>query len=242
MNAAQASGGAVLPMPTVMVVVALPPQLQLQGAHAAPVGQLGQAQVQVPLPVVLPAPVVVPQTPPPPAPPPPVPPVPPPPVSQSHAQGGQVSPGAQARQAQVQVPPPARDPPASRTGSGGQSQETAGHAPSFGHASGCTQPQPLPARGASQQYPPRVQSWPTGHSAGAVAVPASAVQAHRESVPQALASLCAAHGSIVAQTAGGQSASAGQATAVHAQAAPAAWQASAVVALAQGSATRAAAS
>ncbi len=236
----------VLPMPTVMVVVDPPPQLQLQGAHAAPAGQVGQAQVQVPPPFALPAPVVVPQTPPPPLPPaPPLPvepPPPPAPLSQSHAQGAQVSPGAQGRQAQVQVPPPAFDPPPSWMEGGGQSQDTGGQAPSLGHARGCTQPQPLPAGGACQQYPPDVQSCPTGHSAGAEAVPASVVQAHRASAPQAWVSTCVAQGSTVAHTAAGQSAPAGQATAVQAQAAPAPLQVSAVVKLPQGSATRAAAS
>ena len=51
-----------------------------------------------------------------------------------------------------------------------------------------------------------------------------------------------AQGSTEAHTAAGQSASGGQATAVQAQAEPAPWQALAVVKLAQGSATVAAAS
>ncbi len=100
-----------VPPGTVMVVVEAAPQLQLHGAHAAPGGQAGHAQVQVPLPVAFPAPLVVPQPPPAPriAPPPPA----PPPVPQSHLHGGQAWPGAQAGQAQVQVPPPALDPPPS---------------------------------------------------------------------------------------------------------------------------------
>ncbi|MES1206942.1 MAG: hypothetical protein ABUS79_13480, partial [Pseudomonadota bacterium] len=84
----------------------------------------------------------------------------------------------------------------------------------MGQASGWTQPQPVPAAGACQQYPLAAQSWPTGHSAGALAVPASAVHAHRESVAQVFASACVAQGSTVAHTAAGQSAFAGQATAV----------------------------
>lgn len=114
----------VLPALTVMVVVVAAPQLQLHGAHAVPGGHVGQAHVQVPPPVLLPAPVVVPHAPlpplPPPAPvPPPLPPLPmappppPAPVLQSHLQGGQASPGAQAGHAQVQVPPPAVAPPPS---------------------------------------------------------------------------------------------------------------------------------
>ncbi|MES1206943.1 MAG: hypothetical protein ABUS79_13485 [Pseudomonadota bacterium] len=103
----------VLPLATVMVVVEAAPQLQLHGAHAAPGGQVGQAQVQVPPPLVFPVPVVAPQPPPvlPPVPPPPL--LPPVPVPQSHLQGGQAAPGAQAGQAQVQVPPPPLDPPPS---------------------------------------------------------------------------------------------------------------------------------
>lgn len=215
----------VLLLPTVMVVVEAAPQLQLHGAHAAPAGQLGQLQVHVPLPVVapVPVPVVVPQLAPvpPPAPPVPVPPPAPRPVPQSHLQGGQASPATQAGQAQVQVPPPALAPPSSRGGGGGQSHATGGQEPSLGHASGWTQPQPLPAAGACQQYPLPVQSWPTGHSAGAVAVPAMTVQAQRESAPQVFASAYVAHGSTVAQTAAGQSALAGQASAVQAHAGPA---------------------
>ncbi len=87
-----------------------------------------------------------------------------------------------------------------------------------------------------------MQSWPTGHSAGAVPAAAVAVQAQRASIAQDLPSVCAAQGSAVAQTAAGQSASGGHATAVQAHAAPAPAHVSAVMKLAQGSATIAAAS
>ena len=75
----------VLPALTVMVVVEPAPQLQLQGAHAVPGGQVGHAQVHVPLPVAFPAPVLVPQLPPVPLPPPapPLPTSPPPPPCRS---------------------------------------------------------------------------------------------------------------------------------------------------------------
>lgn len=230
--------------PIVVVVVAEAPQLQLQGGQGAPAGQAGQAQVQVPLPVLpVPAPQVVPPDPPvPPLPPAPVPPVPDP---QSHAQGGQASPGAQAGQAQVQVPPPPVAPPVP-DGGGGQSQATGGQAPSFGQASGWTQPQPPPAAGSSQQYPPPEQSWPTGQSAGVAPDVSMAVQAQRRSTAAApaqdWASLWTPHGSAVAQTAAAQSALGGHTIGVQAQALPAVRQVSSVAKLAHGSATVAAAS
>lgn len=71
---------------------------------------------------------------------------------------------------------------------------------------------------------------------------ATTVQAQRVSVAQVLASAWLAHGSTVAHTAAGQSALAGQPTAVQAQAAPPLLQASAVVNAAHGSDTTAAAS
>jgi hypothetical protein len=65
----------VVPLEPSPLTLTLPvPHAQSQGGHGAPAGQAGQAQVQVPLP--------------------PVPPQEPP--EQSHAQGGHVSPGAQA--------------------------------------------------------------------------------------------------------------------------------------------------
>ncbi len=128
---------------TVIVVVDPDPQLQLQGGQSAPAGQAEQAHVHVPRPTL-----PVPQLPPPPPPAPPPPPV--PPAPQSHAQCGQASPGAQAGQAQLQTPLPPPAPPVP-AGGGGQSHATGGQAPSFGQASGWTQPQPPRPTGSSQQ-------------------------------------------------------------------------------------------
>ena len=142
---------------TVIVVVEPLVHEQLQAGHSAPAGHSGQLQVQVPLPplpvpVVPPAPVAVPV-----AQPPPLPPVPPPPAPHWQSQGGQVSPGAQTGQPQVQVPPP--PPPASTAGGGGQSHWTGGQAPFAGQASGCTHRQPGPEDDPrSKQKPPAAQS------------------------------------------------------------------------------------
>lgn len=139
----------------VVVVVAAALQTQLQAGQVAPAGQTGQLHVQVPLPEPTVSPQPPPELPPepvlppvPPAPVPPLPVVPPPP--QSHAQGGHASPAAQAGQPQVQVPPPV-ELPASWAGGGGQSQATAGQAPSLGQARGWMQPHPPEPVGACQQ-------------------------------------------------------------------------------------------
>ena len=138
-----------------MVIVVVAPSLheQLQAGQAAPAGHSGQLQVQVPVPVV-----PIPVAPPPPVPHPPLPPVPPPPVPHWQSQGGHASPGKQAGQPQVQVPPPVEPLPASAGGGGGQSHCTGGQAPSFGQASGCTQRQPEPDDARSKQNPPEAQS------------------------------------------------------------------------------------
>jgi hypothetical protein len=138
-------------MGTVIVVVVPLLHEQLQAGHSAPAGHSGQLQVQVPVPV--PPPPVAP-----PAPvthPPPLPPPVPPPVHWQ-SQGGQASPGKQAGQPQVQVPPPAL--PASTGGGGGQSHWTGGQAPLAGQASGWTQRQLGPVEGRSKQKPPPPQS------------------------------------------------------------------------------------
>lgn len=107
---------------SVVVVVAPLLHEQLQVAHGAPAGHSGQLQVQVPdPPVPLPPPVPltpVPLTPPVPLPP-PVPVAAPQPAGrpQLHPQAGQDSPGGQAGQSQVQMPPPLPPPPVG----GGQS-------------------------------------------------------------------------------------------------------------------------
>ena len=75
-----------------------------------------------------------------------------------------------------------------------------------------------------------------------VSVACVAIQVQRASPEQATASAWLPHGSAVAQTAAGQSAPAGQAMAVQAQDAPAAWQSASVAWAALGSATSDAAS
>jgi hypothetical protein len=141
----------------VVVVVAPSLQAQLQAGQSAPTGQSGQLQVQVPVP--LPPPVTSPPQPP--APPlPPVPPPPPaPPVPQLQSQGGQASPGRQAGQPQVHVPPPPEPAPASTGLGGGQSHWTGGQAPLAGQASGWTHRQVWPDdETRSKQKPPPLQS------------------------------------------------------------------------------------
>ncbi len=142
----------------VMVVVVAPLlQAQLQAGQSAPTGQFGQLQVQVPVP--LPPPVASPPQPPVP----PLPPVPPPPlappVPQVQSHGGQTSPGRQAGQPQVHVPPPPLPTlPASTGVGGGQSHWTGGQAPLAGQASGWTQRQVSPDAPRSKQNPPPLQS------------------------------------------------------------------------------------
>ena len=87
-----------------------------------------------------------------------------------------------------------------------------------------------------------MQSCPAGQRAGVVSVACVAIQVHRASPEQATVSAWLPHGSAVAHTAAGQSAPAGQAMAVQAQAAPAAWQSASVAWAPHGSATSDAAS
>ncbi len=70
----------------------------------------------------------------------------------------------------------------------GQSQVTLGQVPLAGQATGWTQPQPPPVASRWRQYPDGVQSWPAGQRAGVVSVACVAVQAHRASPAQVVAS------------------------------------------------------
>lgn len=152
--------GCAVPEPdaaVVMVVVEPLVHEQLQAGQASPAGQTGQLQVQVPGPPPEPVPPPEPLAPPAPVPQPPlVPPAPPvPPLPHWQSQGGQASPGRQAGQPQVQVPPPPL--PASTGCGGGQSHCTGGQAPFAGQASGWTQRQVV-VGGRSKQKPPPPQS------------------------------------------------------------------------------------
>jgi hypothetical protein len=110
-----------VPVPVTLTPTAPEPHSHEQGGQLSPV-QAGQAQAQVP--------GLVPQVPPPP---------PPPPV-QSHLQGGQVWPGAQAGQVQAQVPPPLPPPLPPPSAAGGtppeQSHWTLGQSALAGQTSG----------------------------------------------------------------------------------------------------------
>jgi hypothetical protein len=152
--------------------------------------------------------------------PPPDEPVPPPqllpPPPQSHAHGGQVSPGAQAGQLQAQVPPPL--PP---LGGGGQSHCTAGQSASAGHAKGRRQAHPPPEASRMWQYPATPQSPPTGQSVTPFAAFAGADQAQRGSAVHPASVTRPTHGSGVTQTPAGHEAPAGHAdapTSTHEQA------------------------
>jgi hypothetical protein len=144
--------------------------------------QVPPPEPQLPLlpPVDPPAPVAPPSTP-------PVPTTSPlPPVPQSHLQGGQASPGRQAGQLQLHVPPPVDEPPPTvGNDEGGQLQLTAGQLPLAGQATGWRHPHPFPVTPRVRQNPDEVQSCPTGQRAGIVSVPCEAVQAHRVSPEQA---------------------------------------------------------
>jgi hypothetical protein len=180
-----------LPTDIVVVMVVMAPQAQLQAGQASPAGHSGQLQVQVPPPLPPEPQVVPPPDPPvpvaPPDPPAPVEPAAPPvpPAPQSHLQAGQVSPGRQAGQLQLQVPPPTAGTLSVVGGGGGQSQLTVGQLPLAGQAIGWTHPHPAPVTSRARQKPVAVQACPTGQRAGAVVVPCVAVQAHRVSPEQA---------------------------------------------------------
>jgi len=141
-----------VPAGIVVVVVAMAPQAQLQAGQVAPAGQAGQLQVQVPVDAPVPQPPPA-EPPVPPAPfEPPVPPVSAPaPLPQSHLQGGQVSPGRQAGQLQLQVPLGVAEPLPVVAGGAEQSQVTLGQLPVEGQATGWTQPQPPPVASRSRQ-------------------------------------------------------------------------------------------
>jgi len=148
-----------LPPDIVVVIVVMAPQEQLQAGQSCPAGHSGQLHVQVPPP---PPPAPGPQASPPPDPPVPVaPPDPPapvvpappplPPAPQSHLQGGQASPGRQAGQEQLQVPPPTAGTVSAVGGGGGQSQLTVGQLPLAGQAIGWTHPHPAPVTSRARQ-------------------------------------------------------------------------------------------
>lgn len=138
-------------------------------------------------------------------------------LPQLQSQGGQTSPGGQAGQAQVQVPPPPLGgAPASLAGGVAQAHCTDGQLPSAGQASGWRQAQPLPFAAREKQNP-ALQAEPSGQSAGIVDVvlPLSRArldQAQRLSAWQAAWLESVAQGSAVWQTPAGQLAPAGQAS------------------------------
>jgi len=141
-----------------------------------------------------------------------------PPVPQVQSQGGQASPGRQAGQPQVHVPPPPEPAPASIGAGGGQSHWTGGQAPLARQASGCTQRQLLPEAPRSKQKPPPLQSCPTGQSAGAEAVAKIADHTQLASAWQLAAVVNPLQALAVTHTPAGQEAPAGQAsTAVQVQ-------------------------